>query len=147
MTEYQACTNNSLLSQWSCKAETRLDMGKESFCFFRSPSGVTWTELKNPRVKLSFFDRSSPEFFDRHPDARLNLTWCENVPCLIQLLEQSCPSSSTYLPQLFQFVDLLSCDLSCSQLLLLRRNLYQPGKETAVLDKRLPLWTVPINIL
>lgn len=83
MTEYQACTNNSLLSQWSRKAKTseRLEMGNESY-FFRSPSGVTRTELKNPRVKLPFFDKSSPEPFDQGPVARfkLHVMWECSLP-------------------------------------------------------------------
>lgn len=52
-----------------------------------------------------------------------------------------------YLPELLQFVDLLCSDLACPELLLFRRDLHQPGQKTPVLDQRLPLGAVPINVL
>lgn len=52
-----------------------------------------------------------------------------------------------YLPELLQFVDLLGGDLACPELLLLRWNLHQPGQKAPVLDQRLPLGAVPVNVL
>lgn len=52
-----------------------------------------------------------------------------------------------YLPELFQFVDLLSGDLACPELLLFRRDLHQPGQKAPILDQRLPLGAVPVNVL
>ena len=52
-----------------------------------------------------------------------------------------------YLPEFLQLVDLLGGDLTSPELLLLWRNFHQPGQEAAVLDERLPLWAVPVNVL
>lgn len=52
-----------------------------------------------------------------------------------------------YLPELLQFVDLLSGDLAGPELLLFRRDLHQPGQKASVLDQRLPLGAVPVNVL
>ena len=59
------------------------------------------------------------------------------------------PSSSApvHLPQLLQLVDLLGGDLACTELLLLRGDLHQPGQEAAVLDEGLPLGAVPVDVL
>lgn len=54
---------------------------------------------------------------------------------------------SLYLPELLEFVNLLGRDLTGPQLLLLGRDLHQPGQKAAVLDERLPLRAVPINVL
>lgn len=53
----------------------------------------------------------------------------------------------THLPQLLQLVDLLRRDLACAQLLLLRWDLDEPRQEAAVLDERLPLRAVPVDVL
>lgn len=136
--------NNSLLCWASLKAEIcgRLDMSKES-CF----SG--WWSF-----------RQFPESFDQFPVAQqdLNLVWSlpYRVPKSLVLLSKKkirigkiYPKKNLrlYLPELFQFVDLLGCDLPGPELLLLRGNLHQPGKEAAVLDQGLPLGTVPVDVL
>ena len=54
---------------------------------------------------------------------------------------------STHLPELLQLVDLLGSDLACTELLLLRGDLHQPGQEAAVLDEGLPLGAVPVDVL
>lgn len=59
----------------------------------------------------------------------------------------SAKDTSTHLPELFQLVDLLGSDLTRPQLLLLGRDFDQPGKEAAVLNQRLPLRTVPVDVL
>ncbi|TNN42705.1 hypothetical protein EYF80_047098 [Liparis tanakae] len=57
------------------------------------------------------------------------------------------PPVPAYLPQLLQLVDLLGGDLTRPQLLLLGRDLHQPGQKAAVLDQRLPLRAVPVDVL
>ena len=52
-----------------------------------------------------------------------------------------------HLPELLQLVDLLGSDLPRPQLLLLRRDLDQPGQEAPVLDQGLPLGAVPVDVL
>ena len=49
--------------------------------------------------------------------------------------------------ELLQLVDLLGSDLPRPQLLLLRRDLDQPGQEAPVLDQGLPLGAVPVDVL
>lgn len=52
-----------------------------------------------------------------------------------------------YLPEFLQLVDLLGSDLASPQLFLLGGDFHQPGQKAAVLDERLPLRAVPIDVL
>lgn len=64
---------------------------------------------------------------------------------LVDLLENQ--PVGFYLPQFLQLVDLLGGYLPSPELLLLRGDFHQPGQEAAVLDERLPLGTVPVDVL
>lgn len=59
----------------------------------------------------------------------------------------TCFATGPHLPELLQLVDLLGGDLPRPQLLLLRRDLDQPGQEAPVLDQGLPLGAVPVDVL
>lgn len=50
------------------------------------------------------------------------------------------------LPELLKLVYLLGGYLAGPELLLLRGDLNQPGQEAAVLDQRLPLGAVPVDV-
>lgn len=56
-------------------------------------------------------------------------------------------TSGSYLPEFLQLVDLLGRDLTGSKLLLFWRDLHQPGQKASVLDQRLPLRAVPVDVL
>lgn len=53
---------------------------------------------------------------------------------------------SVVAPKLFELVDLMERNLSSTKLLLLRRDLDEPGQERAIFDQRRPLCRVPDDI-
>ncbi len=89
---------------------------------------------KSSRVAVGFSCKHDRTYSHTTGCSKLRLYWWES-------------SNSEYLPELLEFIDLLCCDLPGPQLLLLRRDLHQPGQEAAVLNEGLPLRAVPINVL
>jgi len=72
---------------------------------------------------------------------------CVRVCTCVYVCVRVCTCVYVYLPEFLQLVDLLGGDLSRAELLLLRGDLHQPGQEAAVLDQRLPLGAVPVDVL